>query len=46
MHGVADEGGVDELLEADDQAAADDEVVGDAYVDRLAGGLVGRRSAG
>src|SRR3954465_10814586 len=32
-HGVADEGGVDELLEAHDESAAYDEVVGDAYVD-------------
>jgi hypothetical protein len=35
-HGVADLGGVDELFEADDPPAADDEVVGDADVDGLA----------
>ena len=45
-HRVADLGGVDELLEADDLAAADDEVVGDADVDVLAGGLVGGGVAG
>ena len=38
-HGVADQRGVHELFEADDQAAAHDEVVGDPDVDVLAGGL-------
>src|SRR5690349_24444777 len=44
--GVACQGGVDELLEANDLPAADHEVVGDADVERLAGGLVGGGVAG
>src|SRR5689334_15884452 len=44
--GVAYQGGVDELLEADDLPAADHEVVGDADVERLAGGLVDGGVAG
>src|SRR4051812_33937372 len=45
-HGVADEGRVSELLEADDQCAADGEVVGDAGVEVLAGGFVDGGVAG
>src|SRR4051794_19840493 len=45
-HRFADFGGVDELFEADDSAAADDEVVGDAHVHVSAGRLVGGGVAG
>src|SRR3954452_5968268 len=44
--GVADQGGVDELLEAHDQSATYGEVVGDTRVQVLAGGFVDRGVAG
>src|SRR6185503_10714900 len=44
--GVADQGGVDELLEAHDPSAAHDEMVGDADAQVFAGGVVARGVAG
>ncbi|MBT2449600.1 hypothetical protein J7F03_21440 [Streptomyces sp. ISL-43] len=46
LHGGADLGGVRELLEAHDEAAANDEVVRHPDGDRLSGGLVGGGVAG